>query len=91
MNRIQNHLDQVHLIAKLADLKEDHYQTSLLLSAVTQLLIEKGILSAKEIRAKAAELDAAFSLGLAFGNSPNGSSTSSPSPSVNPSPYHPSP
>lgn len=56
-NRIQSHFDEVQLIAKLADLKEDHYQTSLLLSAITELLIDKGILTKDEIRHKTAQLD----------------------------------
>jgi 5-carboxymethyl-2-hydroxymuconate isomerase len=59
-NCIQPHFDEVQLIAKLADLKEDHYRTSLLLSAVTELLIEKGILAKDEIREKASRLDAVF-------------------------------
>lgn len=56
-NRIQSHFDEVQLIAKLADLKEDHYQTSLLLSAVTELLFDKGIITKDEILGKAAQLD----------------------------------
>lgn len=56
-NRIQSHFDEVQMIAKLADLKEDHYQTSLLLSTITELLIDKGILTKDEIREKAAQLD----------------------------------
>jgi hypothetical protein len=59
-NRIQHRFDEVQLIAKLADLKEDHYRTSLLLSAVTDLLIEKGLLAKDEICEKASRLDAVF-------------------------------
>jgi 5-carboxymethyl-2-hydroxymuconate isomerase len=64
-NRIQSHFDEVQLIAKLADLKEDHYQTSLLLSAITELLIEKGILTADQIRSKADQLDHMYASSLA--------------------------
>ncbi|KIL39600.1 hypothetical protein SD70_18905 [Gordoniibacillus kamchatkensis] len=59
-NRIQSSFEDVKLIARLADLKDDHYQTSLLLSAITELLIEKGILSKDEIREKASRLDSLF-------------------------------
>jgi hypothetical protein len=64
-NRIQSPIDDLHLIAKLADLKEDQYQTSLLLSAVTELLIDKGIITRDEIRDKTARLDAIYAAGAA--------------------------
>lgn len=50
-------MEQVHLAAKLADLKEDHYRLLLNLSAMTELLIEKGVLTREEIALKAAALD----------------------------------
>jgi hypothetical protein len=62
-NRIQSPAEEVRLIAKLADLKEDHYRSSLLLSAITELLIEKGIVTRDEIRDKAARLDALYAAG----------------------------
>ncbi|CAG7643198.1 hypothetical protein PAESOLCIP111_04439 [Paenibacillus solanacearum] len=58
-NRVSSHLEQIEWIGKLADLKEAHYQQSLMLSAVIELLVEKGILSAQEIAAKAHALEAA--------------------------------
>lgn len=51
------HLKEVELIGKLADLKLDHYQNSLVLSAMLELLVEKGILTRCEIEAKAKLLD----------------------------------
>lgn len=56
MNRI-SHLDEVHMIAKLADLKESHYHQSLVLSALIQLLIDKGVITAQELQLKTKELD----------------------------------
>lgn len=50
--------EQVQLVAKLADLKEDHYRTVLALSAMLELFIEKGLLTREEISAKQDELDA---------------------------------
>jgi hypothetical protein len=50
-------MDEVHMIAKLADLKEEHYKHSLMISAITELLIEKGILTADELQARATQLD----------------------------------
>lgn len=57
MNRIHSHLDEVNLIGKLAELKEEHYKNTLVLSAILELLIDKGILSKEEIEDKAAEID----------------------------------
>lgn len=52
-----NAMDEVHMIGKLADLKEEHYKHSLLISAITELLIEKGIVSTFELQDRAARLD----------------------------------
>lgn len=60
MNRIHNHLDTIDLIGKLADLKDGHYQNSLLLSALIELLVDKGVFTAAELAVKAQSLDAAF-------------------------------
>lgn len=57
MNRINSHLDEVHLIAKLADLKESHYSHSIVLSALIELLIHKGIITAAELQSKTKEVD----------------------------------
>ncbi|MBP1153290.1 MULTISPECIES: hypothetical protein [unclassified Paenibacillus] len=56
-NRIHSHLEEIALIGKLADLKEDHYQHSLLLSAVIELLMEKGMLTAEELSVKTQALE----------------------------------
>lgn len=53
------HLQEVDMIGKLADLKLDHYQNSLVLSAVIELLVEKGIFTQDELEAKAKQLDQA--------------------------------
>ncbi|MBE1443868.1 hypothetical protein [Paenibacillus sp. OAS669] len=60
MNRIFNHLEQVDLIAKVADLKQAHYQNALLVSALIELLVEKGIITAKDIAVMSSQLDAAY-------------------------------
>jgi hypothetical protein len=52
-----SHFNEVNLIGKLADLKESHYLQSLLLSALIDTLIDKGILTAAELTDKAKELD----------------------------------
>ena len=43
--------------AKLSDLREDNYRQLLALSALIELLVEKGIVSAEEMRLKAAEME----------------------------------
>ncbi|QGQ99836.1 hypothetical protein EHS13_35715 [Paenibacillus psychroresistens] len=61
MNKI-SHLEQVDYIGKLADLKEQHYQNTLILSAMLELLLEKGLLTHQDIEQKAAQLDEALTL-----------------------------
>jgi hypothetical protein len=62
MNQFFSHLDQVDYIGKLADLKEQHYQNTLILSAMLELLLEKGLLNHQDIENKAAQLDEALNL-----------------------------
>lgn len=50
-------LNEVNVLAKLADMKEEHYHQLLTLSAIMELLMEKGILSREEIEKKALEID----------------------------------
>jgi hypothetical protein len=59
--RLHSPLEEVEMVAKLADLKEDHYRLTLALGAVIELLVEKGILSRREIERKMLELDASSS------------------------------
>ncbi len=48
---------QVDLGAKLADLKQEHYHSVLTLSAMMELLIDKGILTMDELETKANAID----------------------------------
>lgn len=57
MTRILSHLDEINVIGKLADLKEEHYRNLLVLSGIVELLIEKGILSEQELQSKLSDLD----------------------------------
>ena len=52
MNRIRPHIQDLNVIGKLADLKEEHYRNTLLVTSMMDLLIEKGILTRDEIEAK---------------------------------------
>ncbi|MBH5319366.1 hypothetical protein I6N90_16320 [Paenibacillus sp. GSMTC-2017] len=49
--------EQVQLVAKLADLKDEHYRTVLTLSAMLELFLDKGILTREELDAKAESLE----------------------------------
>ncbi|MGG1550939.1 MULTISPECIES: hypothetical protein [Paenibacillus] len=60
MNRIYSHLDEINIIGKLADLKDSHYNQSLVLSSLIQVLIEKGVITAQDLQLKSKELDAAL-------------------------------
>ncbi|MFD1176530.1 hypothetical protein ACFQ3W_09485 [Paenibacillus puldeungensis] len=50
-------MNEVNVLAKLADMKEEHYHQLLTLSVIMELLMEKGILSREEIEKKALEID----------------------------------
>ncbi|WP_010279091.1 hypothetical protein [Paenibacillus senegalensis] len=51
------HLQEVDIIGKLADLKLEHYKNTLAISAVIELLIDKGVITREEVEAKAKQLD----------------------------------
>lgn len=57
MKTMHSPIDEVNVIAKLADLKNNHYQNTLVLSALIELLVEKRLMSPEEIHCKIAELD----------------------------------
>lgn len=57
INRIQHTLQEIDIVGKLADLKDQHYRNTLLLSAIVELLIENNILSTTEIDRKIKDLD----------------------------------
>ncbi len=50
-------MDEIHMIGKLADLKEAHYKQSLMISAIAELLMEKGIFTAAELQARTTRLE----------------------------------
>ncbi|MGZ7444787.1 hypothetical protein [Paenibacillus sp. TH7-28] len=50
-------MNEVNVLAKLADMKEDHYHQLVTLSAIIELLTEKGILTREEVEKKALEID----------------------------------
>jgi len=57
MKPFSSPLQEVHVMAKLADLQEWGYHNTVVLHAVIDLLIEKGILTREELLAKIQELD----------------------------------
>ncbi|MFE4712373.1 hypothetical protein ACFRAM_15985 [Paenibacillus sp. NPDC056722] len=50
-------MDLVQFIGKLGDLKDEHYHMTLALSAIIELLIDKGLITRQELEHKTAELD----------------------------------
>lgn len=57
MRRQLTPFEEVQMISKLADLKEEQYTYNLMVSALTELLIKKGIITAEELRERTALLD----------------------------------
>ena len=57
MDSFSTSMDLVQFIGKLGDLKDEHYHMMLSMSAMIELLIEKGLISRQELELKAAKLD----------------------------------
>lgn len=49
--------DQVNAIAQIADLKEANYRNTLALSALLEILVEKGVLTPDDFHRKAAGME----------------------------------
>ncbi|AHV99689.1 hypothetical protein [Paenibacillus sabinae] len=57
MDSFSSNMELVQFIGKLGDLKDEHYHMTLALSAAVELLIEKGLITRKELERKMSELD----------------------------------
>lgn len=64
MNRNYHPLDEINIIAQISDLKEVDYKNTLLISALIELLMEKGILTRKEILQKANQMEVDLNLDM---------------------------
>ena len=53
-------MDEVNLVAQIGDLKENHYKNTLILTALVELLAERGLIRRDEVLDKAYELDEAL-------------------------------
>ena len=49
--------EYVQSMAKIADLAESHYRTTLALSALIELMVDKGFITPEEFHQKAADLE----------------------------------
>ena len=58
LSKLSPIIRDIDIIGQLADLKEVDYKNVLALSALVELLIEKGIITQEEIEKKAQQLDA---------------------------------
>jgi len=50
-------MNDLNLVGQIADLKENNYKNTLVISALIEVLIEKGVFSRKELIKKIEELD----------------------------------
>lgn len=64
MNRLNGLSAEVDIIAQLADLKEVDYKNTLVVTALVELLVEKGILERQDVIQKARQLDVDLSIEL---------------------------
>lgn len=64
MNRLNGLPTEVDVIAQLADLKEVDYKNTLVLTALVELLVEKGILQRKDVIQKSRQLEVDLSIEL---------------------------
>lgn len=64
MKRNFNAYDEVQLIAQISDLKEVDYKNTLVITALVELLVEKGLITRQEILQKAKELEVDLTLDL---------------------------
>jgi len=62
MENLSKLSQEVNILAQLADMKEIDYKNMLIITALIELLIEKGVMSRQEILMKAQALDADMSL-----------------------------
>jgi hypothetical protein len=53
-------MEEVNLVAQLGDLKENHYKNTLILTALVELLAERGLIRRDEVLEKAYQLDEAL-------------------------------
>lgn len=59
--------ERINLVAALADMKEIEYKNALAVTALIDLLIEKGVITQQEMAARAQLLDAAGEKSLPIG------------------------
>jgi len=59
--------ERIALFATLADMKDVAYKNTLAITALIDLLIEKGVISREEMAARAQQLDAAGEKSLPIG------------------------
>lgn len=52
----QNHLNSLYVFSQLADLKETDYQTTLAITALIELLIQKKLITHQELSSQATAL-----------------------------------
>jgi hypothetical protein len=74
MKPAYNPYNDVNIIAQIADLKEVDYHNTLVITALVELLVEKGIIQRAELLHKTKELEIDLSLDLAYDTHPSASS-----------------
>ena len=73
LKRNYHPFDGVDIIAQISDLKEVDYKNTLVISALVELLVEKGIVTRQEILQKANQLEVDMTLNLLCKSSPSSS------------------
>jgi hypothetical protein len=70
MSQNYHPLDEINLIAQIADLKEVNYKNTLVITTLVELLVEKGLMTRSDIITKVKDLEVDLAIDFISKQSP---------------------